>query len=367
MTNASLRFAVFVLTLFVAASVCATADHLQGVVMTVLITSASTVDERTERILTESVLIALDRAGIEAVIADMELSDEEPSRRDITRLAREGASDFVLICTYNLTPGSTSTLAISLALYLADPAIPVATFRGKAEINLTLDRSVAAFLDTLLEEAFSYLTETESDLLGNDSGAVAGPAGTAPTNGAAATTPDALIDSETGARDPGAQPAVAQDTLEFAVGYSPAFAVGDASEYYQFAHGAGGYLHLVLGRRNTFGIGIAGSATFATATGVAADGELLIVPFAASVAFRSDPAPLGAYLSLGGGGALIRVANPAFGTLMKLAPYATASVGMKLALLNWVGINAGVAFGAIFEGSVLLTSFAPSISLYLGF
>jgi hypothetical protein len=360
-TNASLRFAVLVVILVSFASLHSWAGHLEQTNMTVLITSASTVDERVERILTESTLIYLERESINTVLADYDLSDDEPSRRDITRLAREGGSDFVLIGTYNPSAESASSLTISFTIYLADPAIPVATYRGDAKIDLTLDRTIADFLDILLDEAFAYLSETGSDVISNSTGGEA-----APTNGETTVTGDSVLVPEI---VPGAgadQPAVVQDTIEFSFGYAPAFAVGDASGYYQIAQGASASLHLVLGKRNGIGIGITGSAVFTSATGVATDGELLIVPFAGSLAFRSEPAPLGAFLSLGGGGALIRVTNTTLGTFMKLTPYATASVGMKLAFLNWIGINAGVTFDAVFEGSVMITSFAPSISLYLG-
>ena len=126
-------------------------------------------------------------------------------------------------------------------------------------------------------------------------------------------------------------------------------------------------MHFIVGRRNGLGIGLNGSAVFASASGVATDGELLVVPLAVSATIRSAPAPIGVYLTLGSGGALIQVSNPILGTFVKLVPYATGGVGMKLALLDWVGMNAGVTFDAVFEGSVLLTSFVPSVSLYMGF
>jgi len=93
-------------------SVNSHAGHLDGTVMTVLITSASTVDARVERIITESALLFLQQEGIETIVADYKLSDEEPTRLDITRLARSSASDFVLFGTYNQAGNSSTTLNI---------------------------------------------------------------------------------------------------------------------------------------------------------------------------------------------------------------------------------------------------------------
>jgi len=349
----------------IASPMISQADHFDGTVMTVLITTASTVEARVENVLTDSALVFLERQGIEAVIADYELSDDEPTRRDISRLARDAGSDLILFGTFNQAEDSTTRLDISFSLYLVNPALPIATFQGEAEINLSLDRSVAGFLEILMDDAFAYLSETGEEI----------PSGSGTANGETTTGSDTATDVSgivTGTENEGASPAAAPligtpDTLEVGGGYARAFAVAGASSYYQFAHGAGGYIRLIFGRRNGLGLGLTGSAVFVSATGVAADGELLIVPFAISTTIQSVPAPIGVYLTLGGGGALIQVSNPVLGTLAKLVPYATGGVGVKLALLGWVGMNAGVTFDAMFEGSVILTSFVPSVSLYVGF
>ena len=358
MTNARLCFAVVLFAWLGTVPISSQAATLNGTVMTVLIIPASTVDTTIERILTESALVFLEREGIEAVTADSELSDEEPTRRDITRLAREAGGDFVLLGTYTLAGDTATTLDISFSLHLADSAAPAATVQGDIEIDLSLDRSVAGLLETLLGEVIAHLAQTDSELLSDGSRD-----NEVTTTGAttAESSTDGTID------DAGVRIAGMPDTLEFAVGYVPEFAVGGASGYYQFAHGVGGYVHLIVGKRDGFGIGLSGSTVFASATGTATTAELLIVPLAISVTIRSVPAPIGVYLTLGGGGALIHMSSPVLDTLAKLVPYATGGVGVKIALLDWVGMNAGVTFDAMFEGSVLLTSFVPSVSVYLGF
>ena len=155
MTNARPRFAVLLFFSLLAVPTNSHAANLDGIVMTVLITTASTVDTTVERIITESALVFLEREGIEVVMADYELSGDEPTRRDITRIARNGKSDFVLFGTYNQARDSATTLNISFSLYMAGPAIPVATFRGETEIDLSLDRSIAGFLEILIDEAFA--------------------------------------------------------------------------------------------------------------------------------------------------------------------------------------------------------------------
>jgi len=364
-TNPRLCFAVLLFALFGTAPISSQAATLNGTVMTVLIIPASTVDATIERILTESALVFLEREGIEAVTADSELSDEEPTRRDITRLAREAGSDFVLLGTYTLAGDTATTLHISFSLHLADSAAPAATVHGDIEIDLSLDRSVASLLETLLEEVITHLAQTDSELLSDGSrddevtatGAATAESGTSSDSSGT----DGSID------DAGVRIVGMPHTLEFSVGYVPEFAVGGASGYYQFAHGVGGYVHLIVGRRDGLGIGLSGSTVFASATGTATTAELLIVPLAVTTTIRSVPAPIGVYLTLGGGGALIRMSSPVLDTLAKLVPYATGGVGVKIALLDWVGMNAGVTFDAMFEGSVLLTSFVPSVSVYLGF
>ena len=379
MTNARVRFALFVVTLLMTALACATAERLEGVTVSVVITSATAVEERAERIVTESVLIALDRSEIEAVVVDFELTEDEPSRRDVARIATEGESNLVLICQYRPIPDSPSALEITFALYLFDQATPIATLEQQTEINLSLDISVGDYLEILLDAAYSYLRRSDPKALteimnaNDDSSADADAAGGDSAEGdsgrldsSAAGADGAQAGAETGELMPNAQQPIVNKTVEFSAGYAPSLAVGPASGYYQFAHGAGGSVHIVLGKRNGLGIGIAASAVFASVSGLAADGEMLIVPFAATVALRSNPEPFGAYISIGGGGALLRVINPVLGTLMKVVPYATVGMGMKIALLDWIGIDASINFDAIFEGSVLLTSVAPSISLYIG-
>lgn len=365
MTDARSCFAVLLFVLFSAAPISSQATTLDGTVMTVLIIPSSTIDTTVERILTESALVFFEREGIEAVTADYELSGDEPTRRDITRLAREAGGDFVLLGTYTLAGETATALDVSFSLHLADSAAPAATANGRIEIDLSLDRSVASLLEILLDETFAYLAETDSQLLSDGSGS-----DEATATGAATTesgTSSDASDTDEVTDDAGARVAGRPGTLELGVGYVPEFAVGGASGYYQFAHGVGGYVHLIVGRRDGLGIGLSGSTVFASATGTATTVEFLIVPLALSATIRSSPTPFGVYLTLGGGGALIHVSNPVSDTPVKLAPYATGGVGMKVALLDWVGLNAGVTFDAVFEGSVLLTSFVPSVSLYLGF
>lgn len=156
--NPPVLLLVFLLFLLCAAAPVFGA-HLEGTVMTVLITSASTVDERLEDILTDSVLVALERHQIQTTVADLNLRGDEPSRRDIARLARVGGSEFVLVGTYNPSGSAGNRLSITFSLYLVEPPIPVAVIQGTTWINLVLDRSIRRLVDHLLEDAFEQISE----------------------------------------------------------------------------------------------------------------------------------------------------------------------------------------------------------------
>jgi hypothetical protein len=157
------------------------------------------------------------------------------------------------------------------------------------------------------------------------------------------------------------------DTVEFAAGYAPGLAVADTSRFYEAGHGGSVYGGLVLGRRSGIVAALSASAFFTHASGLSADGDLMVVPVAVSVRLRSLPSPVGAYATVGAGAALIQLKNPILGTFTKFAPHATGGLGVKVALTNWVGLNAGVTVDAIFEGSTILTQIVPNISVYMGF
>ena len=358
--------------------VCAQVDRLNDVAITILITPASTVDTRVEAILTDSADLYLNQLGVTTVKSDERIRGDEPSRREIARLAGRGGSDFVLVGTYNPVPDSTDILVIGFTLYLVDPAIPVAIVREEVPIDLSLDRAISRMLGVLMQEAFAYLTSSDADvsitpevadaLMSTEQSDQADDddpeqtSGLFPEDTDATTADPVVVASPRNALGPGLP-----DVAEFTAGYAPAFPIAAAADYFRFAHGIRAAARFNFGARSGVSAGVAGSAFMATASGVAASGELLIIPLAATLAVRSHPSPLGAYAEVAAGGALLRVTNPALGTLTKVIPYASSGVGVIVAIGAWVGINMGVQFDVAFEGSVLLMSFVPSVSLYLGF
>lgn len=353
------------LSLFVPAT--AVAAPLDGTVMTVLITPASTVDARVEQIVTQSALLYLDRHQIEATVADYDLSDEEPSRRDITRLARIGGSEFVLLGTYNLASADASRITINFALYLVDPAIPVAVVRGETGINLFLDRSISRFLETLLEDAFEYLADSDIESPENPGFAQFDEGSDAGEDLPPIEDADIFANEEISLQVEARPPASPIQTFEFTAGYAPAIAVGRTASYFTFAHGALAAAYLYPGEQAVFGIGIAGAGIFTTATGTAADGDLLIVPLGLAITLKANPLPFGAYVAVDGGAALIQISNEVLGTFSKFSPYVSGEAGVRFSPVDWFGLNAGISFDAVFEGSLILTSFIPFAAVYVGF
>jgi len=138
------------LSLLAASSV---AIDLTGTMITYVVTATTTVDDDIESVLTQAAILALERYDVQVMIPDYTISDDEPSRRDLTRLARLGGSEYVLVGTYN--PGrSSTTFEVTFVLYLVDPPLPVAVARQNLVVSLLMDRDVEGMIKELLFDAF---------------------------------------------------------------------------------------------------------------------------------------------------------------------------------------------------------------------
>lgn len=333
-----------VVVIFLCLPILCWANSLQGRSISIAVGPRSeNTSAEIDRIVEDAASVYVRWLGMNVTLADGAQPVQNPSRRDLSGIA--GGDSFALFALWSVADTPGSAIDVNLTLYERSSTRPLARRTGTVRLHVSPERDVVELLQELFDDAVAVLVETSSDLL------------------------DWGIDDPSPGRSAVAAAAVQKvpRIFELGGGYAPAFAAGEAARLYGFGHGAAAYGGIVIGRRSAVVTGLSGSVLVTHAEGVAASGELLMVPVAATIRFRSTPAPIGAYLSFGLGAAFLRFENPILGSFSKIAPYAGAGVGLTFALAAWTGLNLGVSMNAVLDGDTVLTEFAPSILAYAGF
>jgi len=337
-------FVAIALLILVSAAIPA---QLQGRSVAIAIGPGSeNTSESIDRTVADATSVYVRWLGMSSQIAAEDFPPAEPTRRDLSRIGPE--SDFVLVEIWTVAAAQDSAIELQATIYESSSATPLARRTGTVRMDRSAERDVVELLQELFDEATTVLVDSGSKLV--DWGIDGRPPVVTETNPVQADLPR---------RSPG--------FLELGIAYAPVFAVADTTRFYRFGHGGGSYAGLVLGRRSAVVLGVAGSAFITSASGLAADGDLLVVPLGATVRIRSNPSPVGAFAAIGAGGALVRLTNQYLGTFSKVVPFASAGFGLSVAISSWFGLNAGVSMDAVFEGSTILTEFVPAVSVYMGF
>ena len=156
-------------------------------------------------------------------------------------------------------------------------------------------------------------------------------------------------------------------TASVSAGVAPYLPVAAGTAYLDAALGGSFAVTLLPGPRDVLAAGLFARAYYGTASGVAADADLLLVPFGALVRAASPGSPITPYVGVGLGASVVSARNPILGSYTKVIPYGAAEFGIQIELLPAAGIEIGVGFEAYLESSILLIGFAPVAGVFVRF
>ena len=151
------------------------------------------------------------------------------------------------------------------------------------------------------------------------------------------------------------------------VGATAFVATGKASDYFKLGYGSSVHLGLAIpAGPGSFGVGLHSGVTYFQADGAATSVEGFLVPLGAEVRYTLDQGlPIGVFVRLCGGPALLGIRSDYWGDLSKVLPYALAGLGVTAPFGRRLGASLDLSYGAYFEGSLLIMAFSPSLSLYV--
>jgi hypothetical protein len=157
--------------------------------------------------------------------------------------------------------------------------------------------------------------------------------------------------------------------VELCTGGSAFIATGQASEYFKIGYGSAVYLDMLIpGGPGRFGLGLYAGVNYFAADGLASSAQSLLVPLGVDLRYTlDDDTPVGLFVHLSAGPAVLVVRSDYWGELAKLVPYTLGGLGINVPIAPFIGTTVDLSYGAYFEGSLVIMAFSPSISLYFRF
>ena len=380
---------ILLLLAAIGCSMTAWADQPAGakkIVMTVTSTMDAERSDTLEKVLNESIHVALEVAGFrwttpEGALPSAELltADEGPAGwADLYDYGAAESIDFILAAFYQLEG---SNVSIDFQLHDVGERKEMVAGEAKGRLDLTFDRVVAEAIEEMVVR--SGVTPARPYTAGENGKEPDVAASADGKNGASASPPDASPkESETapaistpavGVGEPGIVPAqepqekTTIQRLELSAGFAPFLTVGGASEYFRFGLLTSLYVNYRIPVGSGYlAVGIYAGANYFQATGIVATSDSLLIP--AGVDFRLAPiggTRLSLFLRLSGGPAVLILNPNKTGALSKVVPYALGGIGINLALGRWFGFTLDSSFSIFYVQSLPIMGYTPSVYLFI--
>jgi hypothetical protein len=360
----------------------------------VVMTIASAMDtgksDTLEKVLNESMHVALEVAGFRWTTPGVGWSasaawpeDGEPSEwSDLYDQGAEESVDLILAAYYQLDGSS-----VSIDFQLHDVEERKQTFSLKADgkFDLTFDKIVAEAVEEIVARSGVSPTHpyTAADAGGEDQAEPVAVAATPKENGAGPSPSDAspgesepkpaISTPAVDVGEPGIEPAKEPPQiekirrLELSAGFAPFLTVGGASEYFRFGLIPSLYANYRIPVGSGYlAVGIFSGANYFRASGIIATSDSLLIPV--GLDFRLAPiggTRLSLFLRLSGGPAMLILNPNKTGALTKVVPYALGGIGINLAISRWFGFTLDSSFSFFYEQSLPIMGYTPSVYLFI--
>jgi hypothetical protein len=247
----------------------------------------------------------------------------------------------------------------------------VATVEKNGRLDLMLDSAIGEAVDEILLQTGVQAPETRTPDVGTpDAGTAEGTDGTAPSGG---SQKQALLPADEAAGVPAAPDATAAGVqtprkhFEFSLGFAPFLTIGTASEYFTIGLQPSfyGIYHFNL-RMGQLGLGLYAGLNSFRAEGLIASSDTTLVPIGLDLRYSAG-FPLGLFLHISSGPAILTINPNGTGRLSKIIPYAMAGIGFQLFFSEGLGIALDTSFAIFFERQLPIMGYSPSVYLYVKF
>jgi hypothetical protein len=293
-------------------------------------------------IISQSMKTELEHAGFSVVFLPQDRDSPNggsgaaaPTQEQLIRLGSRFDVDYLIFSIFSVEENQAQ---LQFLWYDVVRSRLAATVSQTGTVDLSFDRTVAgAIEEILLKSGANPLPEQQSS--------------------------QAMVH----AVEPDHESSKASKRLELAVGFSAFLVNGSASDYFKIGFMPSICADFLLPLpRSYLALGLYGGANLFTAQGSLATSDSALIPIALSLRYGFGiDLPIGVFLRLAGGPALLTIDPNEAGRLWKLVPYASAGLGMDVRFAGVLGIKVETAYSVFVERRIWIYGFAPSFYLYL--
>jgi len=335
-----------------------------------------------ENIIIESAILSLEHRELDVVVLSTDAAplfdDSRIVLESVAALAAEQAAEFTLVSRYEFVG---EIVRLDFVWYDAGQSAITGRESTSGKIGLTLDRAVDRAVGKVLDSAGARIEEVRAASPNphadsrNSAGQTAGVADTSGSSVSAAGEPaggeaSGVVDLQPDTR-------IRRKHVEAAAGFATFLAIGDSSDYITFGYNPTLDLtfRINLKKGGFFRSGINSGANIFRDRGLSLADNSLVVPIGLDFryVFESDFF-LGLFARISGGPAFFILQPPedlvdVFNrdVLMKVVPYASAGLGLRVKLTHFMGIVVDMGYSVYLEDLPTLffiMGFTPAATLY---
>ncbi|MBA7654183.1 hypothetical protein ES703_62059 [subsurface metagenome] len=271
-------------------------------------------------------------------------------------LARGVEADFVITGEYS---SKDNDIQIDFNWYDVSESRLSASVSKSSRLGLTLDMIIAEAIDDILVQAEDRLASFSTRLeVEGFEGFVEQESVQLPENHSAAKQ---IIDKR---KDTDAR---IIKHFEFSIGFSPFLVNAGASEYFKIGFMPSFYVSYRISMSiGQLGLGIYAGINRFLAEGVIASAECLLIPIGVDLRYGTyDGLPIGLFVRISGGPAILTINPNETGRLSKVIPYVLGGIGLNIPFTKTFGIAVDTSYAVFFEKQYPIMGFIPSLYLYM--
>ncbi len=158
----------------------------------------------------------------------------------------------------------------------------------------------------------------------------------------------------------------ARKTIEIATGFAPFVTTGDSSEFFKIGYLTELYLTFCLNLPvGQLGLGVQFGVNIFNTQGLVSSTENLLIPMGIDIRYvYGQGMPMGLFLHLDGGPAILIVDSEYWGRQVKVVPYVKGGIGLMLPFAHFMGMAFDFSYNIYFESSVFIMGFTPALNMY---